>query len=416
MRTRLHRLAVLAVLVPVSAGRAGAESRGPVELAREIQGTVETIRGLRFVRPVPVEIVDDAKARAHFASRASKLWPREKLEHDQSALIQLGVLPAGVDILASLLDVLEEQAGGYYDPETGAFYVLDDIPPHTAPILMAHELTHALDDQHFQIDRLLSEGELTDDRSTALAAVLEGSGTLVQALYTAAELRAGRLPPDLIQQIQESEAGQARKLKAAPHYLQRALIAPYTLGPTFALRGDPLGGSSRSVSEDLNTLFRRPPSSTEQILHPEKYWSEESRDDPLPLELPALEGTLGEGWTLASRGRLGELNLAILTGAGVPDLGSAEAAEPRRWTNDAAAGIGGDVYHHYSGRDGEKVTVLATVWDREQDAREFVAGLLPVRGRRTFHALDRVVLVAGDAPEPARLAAAAMSGLRTGNE
>jgi hypothetical protein len=415
MRT-LHRPAVLAALVAACPGIAdAAESTEPLELAREIERAVESIRGLRFVKPVPVEIVDDARARAHFASRASKLWPREKVAHDQSALIQLGVLPPGVDILASLLDVLEEQAGGYYDPETGAFYVLDDIPPDTAPILMAHELTHALDDQHFDIDRLLAEGEQTDDRSTALAAVLEGSGTLVQALYTAGELRAGRLPSDLIEQIRESEAGQARKLKAAPQYLQRALIAPYTLGPTFALRGDPSGTRSRNVAEDLNRLFRRPPGSTEQILHPEKYWSEEGRDDPLAVELPRLDSILGEGWTLASEGRLGELNLAILTGAGVPDLGSAEAAEPMRWTNAAAAGLGGDVYHHYV-RGEARVTVLATVWDGERDATEFVAGLRPVDGRRTFQAQDRVVLVAGDVPEPARLAAAAMSGLRTGHE
>jgi len=411
-----HRPAVLAALLATCPGIAhAAESTEPLELAREVEGAVESIRGLRFVKPVPVEIVDDARARAHFASRASKLWPQEKVAHDQSALIQLGVLPPGVDILASLLDVLEEQAGGYYDPETGSFYVLDDIPPDTAPILMAHELTHALDDQHFDIERLLAEGEQTDDRSTALAAVLEGSGTLVQALYTAGEMRAGRLPSDLIEQIRDSEAGQARKLKAAPQYLQRALIAPYTLGPTFALRGDPSGARSRNVAEDLNSLFRRPPGSTEQILHPEKYWSEEGRDDPLAVELPGLESALGEGWTLASQGRLGELNLAILTGAGVPDLGSAEAAEPKRWTNAAAAGLGGDVYHHYI-RGEQRVTVLATVWDGERDATEFVAGLRPVAGRRTYHAQARVVLVAGDAPEPARLAAAAMSGLRTGHE
>jgi len=414
--TTLHRPAILAALLAVCPGIAsGAEDREPVELAREIERAVESIRGLRFVKPVPVEIVDDARARAHFASRATKLWPQEKVEHDQSALIQLGVLPPGVNILAALLDVLEEQAGGYYDPEAGAFYVLDDIPPDTAPILMAHELTHALDDQHFDIDRLLAAGEQTDDRSTALAAVLEGSGTLVQALYTARELRAGRLPADLIERIRESEAGQARKLKAAPQYLQRALIAPYTLGPTFALRGDPLGSRSQNVGEDLNSLFRDPPGSTEQILHPEKYWSDEGRDDPLPVEIPDLESILGDGWTLASRGRLGELNLAILTGASVPDLGSAEAAEPRRWTNSAAAGLGGDVYPHYTNGEG-RVTVLATVWDGERDAREFVAALRPLDGRRTFHAQDRVVLVAGDVSEPARLAAAAMSGLRTGPE
>ena len=191
-----------------------------LELARAITLRVEAIRGRRFERDVAMQIVDDETARRHFEQRATKLWPREEIEHDQRALAQLGLLPEGTSLLDALLDLLEEQAGGYYDPETDTFYVLDDVPAGTASILIAHELTHALDDQHFDIDALLAKAMQDDDRSAALSAVIEGSGTLVMSKFMVEEIRAGRLSAELLEELEQSEAGRAELLRAAPAYLQ----------------------------------------------------------------------------------------------------------------------------------------------------------------------------------------------------
>ena len=163
-------------------------------LALEIAPLVEAIRGLKFKRVVPVEIVDDATARAHFGSRVAKFWPEDRLRAEQDVYIQLGILPQGTDLFAMLFDVLEEQVGGYYDPESGSLFLLDDMPRSTAPILIAHELTHARDDQHFMIDTLIAGAGGGNDRESAVGAVIEGSGTLVMTSFLIDEMRSGRLP------------------------------------------------------------------------------------------------------------------------------------------------------------------------------------------------------------------------------
>lgn len=382
-----------------------------VDLARSITPRVEAIRGLRFERDVTMQIIDDDGARRHFEQRATKLWPRERIAHDQRALAQLGLLPEGTELLDELLDLLEEQAGGYYDPETDTFYVLDDIPDGTAAILIAHELTHALDDQHFDIDGLLMAAVDDDDRSAALSAVIEGSGTLVMSRFMVEEIRAGRMPADLIEELQQSEAGRAERLRAAPAYLQRGLLAAYALGSTFLLRGEPARIGSGEMGDDIDRAFGEPPHSTRQILHPGLYWG----DEPLPavaLALPDLSGELGEGWELATSGQLGELNLALLVdqrGAGASDLDATDASQ---WTSAAAAGLAADLYHHYLG-DGERVTLLLTRWEDADEAAEFRAALTPVAGRRTFHGGATVAFVAGGDPTlAARVAAAALSRAR----
>ena len=376
-------------------------------LARSITPRVEQIRGRSFEREVAMQIVDDAAARRHFEQRATKLWPRERIAHDQAALAQLGLLPPGTDLLDALLDLLEEQAGGYYDPDTDTFYVLDDIPAGTAPILIAHELTHALDDQHFDIDALLAASMDDDDASAALSAVIEGSGTLVMSRFMVEELQAGRLTAELLEELQESEAGRAERLRAAPPYLQRGLLAAYALGSTFLLRGDTAALRRGLSVEDIDRAFADPPHSTRQILHPALYW-----DDPLAavaLTLPDLSGVLGAGWQLAGDGQLGELNVALLVEPGpraAPDL---DATDASKWTSAPAMGLRADLYHHYVNGDA-RATLLVTRWENADEAAEFREALAPVAGRRTFHGGATVAFVAGpDAATSAQLAAAALS-------
>jgi hypothetical protein len=377
-------------------------------LARRIVPQVEEIRGLKFKAPVPVKIVDDAAARAHFTARAKKFWPEERIQAEQAAYIQLGLLPPSTDLRASLFNVLEEQAAGYYDPSSRTFFMVDDMPGSLAPLIIAHELTHALDDQYYGIDEMIGRGGEADDSATATGAVVEGSGTLVMSLFVLREMQAGRLTPQALLEFQESDAGRAERLRAAPQYLQRGLLSPYLLGQLFLLRGNLLGVMSGVKSEDLDRAFKDPPASTEQILHPEKYWDEASKDLPRPVPLPDLSAALGDGWSFTARGVLGEMNLAMLTGAAPIDVASADALSAARWTNQAAAGWGGDTWQIYS-RGGDRATVLATVWDTTKDAEEFEAGLLPVEGRRSWRHGDAVVLVAGADGASSRLADAALA-------
>src|SRR5262249_20351958 len=153
---------------------------------------------------------------------------------------------------------------GYYDPGRHVFCVLDDMPRSLAPVLMVHELTHALDDQHYAIDAMLEKAGDDEDRNDAVGAVIEGSGTLGMTRHVFLEVLAGRMSPDIMLELADTDAGRAEKLLASPQVLQRELVASYVVGQTFILRGNLLRIAQDLPVSDLDRLFHDPPASTEQ--------------------------------------------------------------------------------------------------------------------------------------------------------
>jgi hypothetical protein len=409
--------AVLAVSPAFAAKKATFTEAEARKLTREVSLSVEAIRGLKFKKPVAVKVVDDKAARRHFKNRIEQFWPADEVRLEQAAYIQLGLLPPGTDVVGNLLDLLEEQAGGYYDPKTETFFILEDMPRSAAPILMAHELTHALDDQHVDLDAILTAAANDDDRGTALGAVVEGSGTLVMTAYMLREMETGRIKRNALNQLQEGESGKAEKLKNAPPFLQRMLMGPYLLGPTFLVRGDTSRLSSGVVSSrDISRALTSPPQSTEQILHPEKYWDKDELDLPQKVDLPDLHEVIGSGWKLRLTAGLGELAAAVLVGSGAVDARSSSAYSASSWTNAAAMGWDGDHLQLYESERGT-VTILASVWDTEKDAAEFEASLVRTPPKTVLRKGDAViVVVAADGVDAAAVAKAALGGMTRAKE
>ena len=292
--------------------------------------------------------------------------------------------------------MLEEQALGYYDPGTDVFSVVEGaLSSSLAPVLVAHELTHALDDQHFDLDAVMDSAEAEDDRSAAAAAVVEGSGTAVMTLFMVREMGAGRLSMAAMQDMQRNEAERAERLKAAPPVIQRGLIASYVLGMSFLLRGDARRIMLGIPSADFDQAFKDPPRSTKQILHAEKYWDVARQDAPARLASVDLSNAIGPGWSLRGGGNLGELVLATMAGTGAPDMDGPDAVSPSHWTNRAAAGTAGDAYQHYANGT-RSATILTTRWETEKDAAEFQDGLRSVPRSRSYRAGSAVVVLGGD--------------------
>src|SRR5262249_38894143 len=158
-------------------------------------------------------------ARAHFKSRLQEHWPEPDRRAEETVDTHLGLIPPKTDLEEEVFDVLEEQAGGYYDPERDTFFVLGGMPRAPAPIIVAQRLTPTLDDQRFGIDRLLDEAQTDDDRSSALEAVVEGSGTVVMTVFIHRQIVAGKLDPKSLLAFQESEAGKGERLKASPLFV-----------------------------------------------------------------------------------------------------------------------------------------------------------------------------------------------------
>jgi hypothetical protein len=373
---------------------------------RDVSAAVEGLRGLKFKAPVPMEILDGAAARASFKAR---IEPRaeEQARNVGAAYVQLGLIPRGKGLIEEYLDLTDKDMLGYYEHDRKTFVLLSHVSADEAETVMAHELTHALEDQHYDLEAMARQAGGDDDRATAIRAVVEGSATAVMIAYFS---RSGR-EDKAREEIEKGEARRARRLRNVPSFTQRSLLLPYVLGFSFLLRGEPwqwhLDGMRLA---DIGTAYAHPPLSTRQILHPEQYWVGRTPPPAPTLELPDLSPVLGTGWSRAASGSIGELGLAVLTGAPL-DIGSPEALLPARWTNKAAAGVVADLFDHYVNGE-SRVTVLVTRWETNDDAREFDEGVVN-RGQRLFRFGANVCVLAGDVGDKGEaLAAAALRGMK----
>jgi hypothetical protein len=377
-------------------------------LVQRVVPRVEEIRGHKFARPVEVKLADADAVRAHFERRVAQELEPEKVAREQTAMTQLGLLPPGTDLLALVSSFLQDAVEGFYDPETKTFYLRTHLDPTAAAVVTAHELTHALDDQLHDLDALQKAAGDDDDRAAAVHALIEGSGTAVMVSYVLQEVGSGRLSAEAFQKMAAQEQDRSARLGQVPPLVTRSLVAPYVLGSSFLVRGQPMRMALGVNVADLDQAFREPPVSTEQILHPEKYWERNPRETPrLPVALPDLSPRLGAGFARTAGGSLGELLLAVLAGLPTPALNSVQANDAASWTGPAVAGAAGDRWELYA-NGSRSVTALTTLWDSGPDALEFQQALRLPKGARSFRCGAAVLVLAGDLPADGTEPAAAL--------
>lgn len=278
-----------------AAARAGAHVT-PARIAL-IERRVEALRGLRFRHAVPVAVVSPAQARREGLAEYDRSEPAAQQRASEELLKLLALLPADADMRSIEATVFGEQVAGYYDPRRKHLALVrgagvDDVT-------LAHELTHALEDQHADLQRLGSGPG--DDAATAQQALVEGTATLVMERYAA------RWPSDA--PLGDALAGltQATGGTPLPAYTMRSLIFPYLQGERFAqaLR-DADGGAWKLV--DLAER-KRPPSTTAEILEPQRWLRAEQ---PADVSLDVAAPPLADGWEWLAGSTLGEEDLAAL--------------------------------------------------------------------------------------------------------
>jgi hypothetical protein len=400
--------ALVALALPRASGAAGGSAAQitPARLealVREVSVSVEELRRLKFKQPVKALIIAPKAARESFKAKI-KPWDVEQAGYTQKAYVHLGLIPAQTNLITDYLDLAERDVLGYYDTETKVLHVLGHVAEEEVKPVIAHELTHALEDQHFDFQAVSKKANGDDDRATAISAVIEGSATCLMIAYAARQAK------DAQARVEKAESKRAENLKGAPSFVQQSVILPYILGFTFLLRGSPWLWENGVPTAEIDEAYANPPRSTRQILHPEQYWWGNWRKDPPALTLPDLSPQLGPGWKKVTDGSIGELGLAVLTGSHL-DLTRIDALLPSRWTNDAAIGTQGDLYHHYL--NGERsLTVLLTRWESMRDAEQFDKALIS-RGKYFLRYGAHVLVLAGDV-DPAQgptLASAALQGI-----
>ena len=262
-----------------------------------------------------------------------------------------GLAPKEFAYRSFLIKLLTEQVAGYYDPKAQQFYLADWIELEGQKPVMAHELTHALQDQHFNLKRFEKWPKGDSDAELAAHALIEGDATLAMTHYMA---KNPLIALAFMRTLGSSDAA-SEQFRQAPRALRESLLFPYEEGSQWATQLYRRGGW-----EMVSQAFSKLPQSSEQILHAEKYFAYEA---PQKLTLPEFKTVLGPGWRRLDSDVNGEWGCYLIL-----DEFLNNTSESKR----ASAGWGGDRFALYeTGKPGEIFVAQLTAWDTPADAIEF---------------------------------------------
>jgi len=287
--------------------------------------------------------------------------PVADFEASQKTLVKLGLVARDFRLRDYVVRLLREQVAGFYEPKTKEFYLAAWLPISDQKRVIAHELVHALQDQHFDLRRFEGWPKGDSDAELAAHALVEGEATLVMIEYDFEQQglkldmnKIGSLTDNMIEQDSDSDAKSYPVLANAPKVLKENLQFPYLYGAGFV--GAVLKSGSWTA---LDTSYITLPASTEQIMHPQRFLA---RDNPVKIEIPDLAGLLGPNWKKADVDVNGEFGYLVTLAEFIP----------KRTARSAAEGWGGDRYALYENKStGALVLAQYTAWDTENDAREF---------------------------------------------
>jgi hypothetical protein len=345
---------------------------------RAFEAILPVMRGLDFKQSVKHDITKREKLRDRLLQELDEDRTPEELRGEALSLVAFGLWPSDLDYKETMVRVYTEEIAAFYDPKSKTMHMiqesetkaperpkglLDFLNPKPAGFdkdghktVIAHELTHALADQHYDIDRMQKGAKGDDDRTLALTALIEGEAMLTMLAAQSEDYRGTRvieIPArdldrtfSLLAPFMPAMSGQA--VRKAPPILSQGMIFPYLKGLVFCAH---LGNGSGWSA--IDAAYRDPPISTEQILHPERYLGD--RDAPVKIELGEFDD-IGD-WKCVYQNVMGEFQTGVLL---------------RRFGGRAAAaGWDGDEYAALRSPGGRLALVWRTTWDTEDDAREF---------------------------------------------
>jgi hypothetical protein len=281
------------------ASTAGTTNAEFAAAADEVLHQMSEITGLKLLSPLKKSLRSRGQIRAYVINEMKEDKDQAERYAGQRSAEAFGLLPKGFDLDNFMIDLLTEQIAGLYDPKTHEFYVADWIPASDQKMVMAHELTHALQDQHFKIDNWVKAARPNDDAELARESVVEGSAMAAMVDYLLAGTgRSLQDLPDIDPSMLVGDMESTPMLKKAPPFLRDALVFPYLDGLNFsAAIVRPKGWDA------LSGVFAKPPISTQQIMHPAMY---SSFRIPPKADLPSLDKDLGSDWVRLEDNLMGE--------------------------------------------------------------------------------------------------------------
>jgi hypothetical protein len=362
-----------------------------------VRQNLPAIRGLSFTTTVPAVALSPAEVRAAMEADVDASYGPDDLARVEAVYVRLGLFPPDARLRDVLAGLYEEEGAGFYDPRTKRLVVA--TRPLRAPgrgmrliaaltgrdfageFVVAHELTHALQDQHWGIPTAAEPLTAAHgDRLLARRAFLEGDATLAGFAYLLGGEPDAATLTRITRELDVLPAELATRYPSMPEVIRASVAFEYQTGTAFAAWGLRSGGFPA-----VDAVHRDPPASSEQVLHPERYYH--LRDSPMTVSLGGTEGIEAAGYAPTVEDTLGELHVRVLAGQGLDAAGAARIAD----------GWGGDRFRALA-RGDDLVLVWLTAWDSPGDAEEFAAALPAfLADARVEQRDDRVLVLLGPA-------------------
>lgn len=365
---RTALLSLVLLLAPVASRRPSfpptaqtLDPAGVPRLTSQVLAVVSELRGLPARRPVEAALQSRKTLEKQLLDDFNRRTGMKEIDADAKALEILGLLPPNFDLRNFLVRLLVEQIAGYYRPKSRKLYLADWLPVESQRTVMAHELTHALQDQHFNLSRFDRPPSGQSDRDLAIQALIEGEATAVMLNYALKPqgMDILHLPVPLdsfMDELGKGDGDHSVVLRSAPAVIRESLLFPYSYGVLFVQK---LLLESEGSWGRVTEAYRRLPQSTEQIMHPEKYLQHEA---PLRVEVPALQHRLGSGWVWRLSDVTGEFGYFVALSEFVTVEAARRASEG--WDGDQMIMI-------EQARTGARCLIHFTSWDSTGDAIEF---------------------------------------------
>jgi hypothetical protein len=336
------------------------ETKKLLDEADAIAEKVSRLRGLPIKRPIKRGVMSKEQITKRLLSRVNQEYQPDEIAGEELAMKRLGLLPPDADYLDMVIRLLTDQIAGFYDPWEQQLYIADWISLGRDAI-MAHEIDHALQDQHFNLRKWMAADRKNADATIARQALVEGDGLALMIEFSS-PMPVPWGQDGFINSVTSMMWLGMATLGDVPLVLKEVLVFPYLSGIQFVaeLR------KTRPWSA-VDEVYRKPPLSSEHIMHPHTYAAYERPDEVRAATPAALKGHKQRYQNV-----LGQLGVSVL-------LRQHKVADTT--ARIAAAGWGGDRFAVYTppgapDRTGASATaVLYTTWDSEVDAVEFQAAL-----------------------------------------
>jgi hypothetical protein len=356
VRPRLASFLVVLSCVAAAAGPSDPAAKALCGQVPAIAAELTKISGMKLHHPVPCDFITKEEINRFLNQRVKESASPDDVRAEELTLKKFGLVPQDFDLAKNEVDLLTEQAAAFYDYNRKKLFITQSTSTESQEPVLAHELSHALADQNFNLSRYIKQGRKSDDGSTARLAVMEGQATWLMSEYIARQMgQSLEKSPEMARkmaQMGDDGPGQYPVFDNQPLYLRQTLVFPYTFGMMFQ---DAV--VRRDKADAFGEVFRRAPITSQQVMHPDKYFAGTKPTDP---KVPEMH--LPHGYKGLVGGTLGEMEHSILLEQYAGKDRAAEIAPHWRGCN----------FELYENKKAGRVVLLyAAEWDSEESARAY---------------------------------------------